>query len=142
MNSPILAPAAALILWSLLVMLYMVVTRFSAFSRTGVDVSTSAPGGRYVDLEESMPARVNWPSHNYTHLMEQPTLFYAVVMVLALADVGEGANLMLAWAYVASRIIHSVWQIGFNIVRIRIVIFSVSSTILIALAVNALRATF
>ena len=41
-------------------------------------------GSRGVNLEGVIPDRVNWKSHNYSHLMEQPTLFYATVLILAL----------------------------------------------------------
>lgn len=141
MSAPILAPAAVLILWSLLVLLALVVTRFPAFKKVGLDVSNAPRGARYSDVEASMPPRVNWISHNFTHLMEQPTLFYATVVILALAGEGTGVNVTLAWAYVVSRIVHSIWQIGVNIVSVRIAIFAVSSTILFALAINAVRAT-
>jgi len=139
--APILAPAAVLILWSLVVLVFLVVTRFPAFAKVGLDVSSAPRGARYADVEASMPPRVNWISHNFTHLMEQPTLFYAVVMVLALSGEGTGGNVTLAWAYVVSRIVHSLWQIGVNIVWVRVVIFALSSTILAALAINAVRAT-
>ena len=35
-----------------------------------------------VDILVTIDASVNWKSHNYTPLMEQPTLLYAVVLVL------------------------------------------------------------
>ncbi len=85
--------------------------------------------------------KVNWKSHNYTHLMEQPTLFYAVVAVLALAGEGAGVNATLAWAYVGLRILHSLWQIMVNKLAVRITLFLVSSAVLVALAVNAFLAT-
>jgi hypothetical protein len=141
MNSPILAPAAALIVWSMLVLFYMIATRFRAFAKADIDLAGAEPGSQYSDVESVLPAKVNWVSHNYTHLMEQPTLFYAVVAVLALAGEGQGINLTLAWAYMGSRVVHTLWQVGINIVTVRVAIFAVSSTILLALAVNALRAT-
>ncbi len=141
MNSPILAPAAVLILWSMLVLLYMVATRFPAFKRAGLDPNTAEPGAQYRDLEPVIEPRVNWVSHNYTHLMEQPTIFYACVLVLALAGAGEGINLMLAWCYVGLRVLHSLWQIFVNVVKYRIMIFATSSTVLLVLAINAVRAT-
>lgn len=141
MQSPILAPAAVLVLWSMVVMFWMVATRFLAFKVVGLDLSNSEPGGRYQDIESQMPTRVNWKSHNYTHLMEQPTLFYAVVGVLALAGAGTGVNVTLAWAYVGLRVVHSLWQIMVNIVRVRVAIFALSSVCLLALAINAVRVT-
>ena len=106
MNKTILAPAAVLVAWSMVMMLWVVVTRFRAFGEAGVDLANAEPGGRYVDLEATMPAKVNWKAHNFTHLMEQPTIFYAVVCIIAIAG-GSGAVVAWAWAYTFIRIAHS-----------------------------------
>lgn len=142
MNVPeILAPAAVLVLWSLVVLLWLVATRFPAFAKLGLDVAKSPRGVRYVDVEQDMPARVNWVSHNYTHLMEQPTLFYGVIAVLAIAGDTSTASLAAAWAYVVLRIVHSLWQGLINIVRVRILLFTLSTLCLWVLAINAVRLT-
>ncbi len=138
---PILAPAAVLVLWSLIMLVWMTVTRFKAFADVGLKLNEAEPGSRYSDVEATMPTKVNWKSHNYTHLMEQPTLFYAVVAILALAGAGIGINVTLAWAYVALRVVHSIWQATINIIAIRVVLFSLSTLFLLGLAINAVRAT-
>jgi hypothetical protein len=138
---PILAPAAVLVLWSLVMLLWVTATRFPAFTRAGITVGTAEPGSRYADVESMMPAKVNWKSHNYTHLMEQPTIFYAVVAVLALAGEGAGINATMAWAYVGLRVVHSVWQSTVNIISVRITLFTLSTLCLWVLAINAVRAT-
>ena len=137
----ILGPAAVLVLWTLVVLVWLVATRFPAFAKAGVDVKNTQPGGRYVDVEAEMPAKVNWVSHNYTHLMEQPTIFYAVVAILAIAGDTSAVSLGAAWAYVGLRIVHSLWQGLVNIVKVRIVIFSLSTLCLWVLAINAVRIT-
>jgi len=137
----ILGPAAVLVLWSLVVMLWMVITRFKAFSDAGIKLAEVPAGGRYVDLQPNMPAKVNWVSHNYTHLMEQPTIFYAVIAVLALAGDNSGLNLTLAWSYVGLRVLHSLWQILSNVIIVRVTLFSISSFCLLGLAINAVRIT-
>lgn len=137
----ILGPAAVLILWSLIVLFWLVVTRFAAFSKVGVDLANSPRGGRYADVESSMPAEANWVSHNYTHLMEQPTLFYAVVAVLALAGDSSEVNLIAAWAYAGLRIAHSLWQGLVNIVVVRLALFGLGTVALLVLAINAVRLT-
>ena len=141
MTPPILAPAAVLILWSLAVLYLTAITRFSAFAKAGVQLGTAEPGGRYQDVEPMMPAKVNWKSHNYTHLMEQPTLFYATVVILALAGAGGGVNLTLAWTYVGLRVLHSLWQMFINTVPVRFGLFIGATLCLTALAINAVRAT-
>lgn len=138
---PILAPAAVLVLWSLVVLLWVTATRFPAFTKAGLKIGEAEPGSRYVDVESTMPAKVNWKSHNYTHLMEQPTIFYAAVAILALAGEGSGINVVFAWAYVAIRVVHSIWQGTVNIISVRITLFTVSTLFLWGLAINAVRAT-
>ena len=138
---PILAPPAVLVLWSLVMLLWMSLTRFPAFAKAGIKVSEAERGSRYVDVESIMPVKVNWKSHNYTHLMEQPTIFYAAVVILALAGDGSGLNAGLAWAYVAIRIVHSIWQATVNIISVRITLFTLSTLCLWVLAINAVRAT-
>jgi hypothetical protein len=138
---PILAPAAVLVTWSLLVLLWVTITRFPALARIGLKPGDAPPGSRYVDVEPQLPAKINWKSHNYTHLMEQPTLFYAVVAILALAGEGAGINTTCAWAYVSLRIAHSLWQGLVNTLPIRISLFTLSTLCLWVLAINAVRAT-
>ena len=107
----------------------------------GVKLADSPAGSRYADVESQMPAKVNWKSHNYTHLMEQPTVFYAVVAVLALAGHGAGLNATLAWAYVLIRVVHSIWQGIVNTLPVRIALFTLSTLCLLILAINAVRVT-
>ena len=141
MNIPILAPAAVLVLWSLVMLMWVMVTRIPAFAKAGVTLDKTKPGMRYQDVESTLPAGINWKSHNYTHLMEQPTLFYATVAILALAGQGDGLNLTLAWIYVGLRICHSLWQSLVNTIPVRATLFFISTIVLIFLAVNAVLAT-
>ena len=143
MQSPILAPAAMLVLWSMVVLIWFTVTRFAAITRLPKDQlrTLSKDGTRGQDLERVLPESANWKSHNYTHLMEQPTVFYAAVMILAFAGAGAGINTTLAWGYVALRIVHSIWQATINKLPVRMFLFATSSLCLIVLAINAARAT-
>ena len=137
----ILAPAAVLVLWSLVVLAWVTATRFPAFAKAGIDVANTPRGARYADVEKDMPATVNWVSHNYTHLMEQPTLFYAAIAILAIAGDTSAVSLYAAWGYAVLRIVHSLWQGLVNIVRVRIVLFTLSTICLWVLAINGVRAT-
>ena len=153
MNTDILAPAAALIVWSIVVLFWMALTRFPAMAklakdrgRDKADAAASNPlakakaGARGQDLEGRIPDRVNWKAHNYTHLMEQPTLFYAVVLILAL--VGPTSDMIVAaWIYVGLRIAHSLWQGLVNTLPVRFSLFLLSTIALSYLAVRALAMT-
>jgi hypothetical protein len=136
MNSPILAPAAALVLWSLAVLGWLAATRFPAMHKAGLQFGELV-GGRGVDLQGVIPDRVNYVSHNYTHLMEQPTIFYATTVILALNGAGDGINLTLAWIYVALRIAHSIVQATWNRVIVRFSLFTAATAVLAVLALNA-----
>jgi hypothetical protein len=94
MQAQMLAPAAVLIGWSLVVMVWMGATRLPAMKKLGGGVGKSKPGGRGQDLEGVLEDRVNWKAHNYAHLMEQPTLFYAASLIIAL--LGAGASEVLS----------------------------------------------
>ncbi len=136
----ILAPAAVLVLWSLVVMLWMVVTRFGAFSKLGIDLGKAAPGGRGASLDGVVPDKAQWKSHNYNHLMEQPTIFYPAVLVIAMAGAGVW-DVRLAWAYVGLRVLHSLWQAQVNTIPVRFMLFLLASIALIALALRAVMLT-
>lgn len=139
MTAPILAPAAILILWSLIMLIWLAATRLPALSKAGLDLSGA--GGRGQDIDPQLPPSVAWKSHNYAHLMEQPTLFYAVVVLLTLVGQGDGLNAQLAWAYVGIRIAHSLWQALVNTVPIRFGFFILSTISLFALSINLVIAT-
>jgi uncharacterized MAPEG superfamily protein len=143
MLKALLAPAAVLILWSLVVLLWMAVSRFGGLGAVPKEKMRELPrvGGRGKDLEAVLPKKVNWVSHNYTHLMEQPTLFYAVIGILALLGQTQSINVNLAWGYVVLRIAHSLWQNLVNTIPVRFGLFILSTLCLIALGVSALRAT-
>ena len=131
-----LAPAAALVLWSLVVLQWMAVTRFSAIAKAKIDLSATPPGTRGQALEGVLPDRVMWKAHNYSHLMEQPTLFYPTVILIAILGASP-IDVWLAWAYTGLRVVHSLWQVLVNTLPVRIALFTCSSFILTALAVRA-----
>lgn len=140
MSTAILAPAAILVLWSLIILFWMAGTRLPAAKKLGIDI-TAKPGGRGPEIDPQLPDNVAWKSHNYSHLMEQPTIFYATVLILAMAEAGHGLNLYLAWIYVGLRIVHSLWQITVNLVKVRFLLFVASTVCLLIMAVNAIWAT-
>ena len=140
MQGAILMPAAVLVLWSLVMMFWMAGSRLPALSKLG-GLGNAKPGGRGQDLEGVLPDHINWKAHNYAHLMEQPTLFYATVMILAILG-ATPLDVGLAWGYAGIRVIHSVWQATVNRVPVRFTLFLLSSMCLIELAIRALMATF
>ncbi len=139
--SPILVPVVALVAWSLLMMLWMAATRLPAMKKAGISLD-GLVGGRGVNLDGVVPDEVQWKSHNYSHLMEQPTLFYAVVLTLALLGEGNAVNVWLAWLYVAIRVVHSLVQAMINTIIVRFSLFMISSVVLLVLTIRAALVVF
>lgn len=134
MHSPILAPIVTLVAWSMIMWTWMYATRLPAMFKAKMKSDPYAPRGEQMN---QLPANVRWKADNYNHLMEQPTIFYAIALTLALMDAGSGVNLMLAWAYVGLRVVHSLVQAIINKIELRFVIFVLSSLALIGLTFNA-----
>ncbi len=139
MHSPILAPVIGLVLWSFVMWAWLYATRIPAVARFKVVYDPQQPAAAF---HAQLPARVRWKADNYNNLMEQPTLFYAVALTLALLGQGEGLNLILAWAYVGLRCVHSLVQALVNVVLVRFAVFMAGSLVLLALTVRAALAVF
>jgi hypothetical protein len=141
MNKAILLPMLVLAGWTMIVWVWMYATRLPAMGRAGIDgtklVGSTGKGLRD-DLVAAGELRASWVADNYNHLMEQPTIFYATA--LALAVMGEGGSLAvnLAWGYAGLRIVHSLVQILSNRVLLRFGVFALASLCLFGLAVLAL----
>ena len=136
-----LQPVVALAAWTMVMWLWMYATRLPAIGKAKIDTAGWV-GGKGVDLDAMLPPQVQWKAHNYNHLHEAPTVFYAIALLLALIGEGDGTNAAIAWAYVGLRIIHSLIQATINKVILRFSIFALSSLCLIALIVRAAIAVF
>jgi hypothetical protein len=139
-TNAILAPVVALVAWSLVMMIWMYAVRFPAMKRKGISLKGRV-GSKTGSLDGVVEDRVNWKAHNYNHLMEQPTLFYAICITLALLGKGEvWINLALAWGYVLFRVGHSLVQATVNVVKWRFYLFIAASFCLLGLTVHAAAA--
>ncbi len=139
MKAEILGPMIALIGWSLVMLVWLVITRMPAMKKAGIDIKTIT-GGRPGALDGIVEDRAQWKAHNYIHLMEQPTLFYAICIVLAVMGQGDGFNATIAWAYVILRILHSIVQATFNRILVRFILFFLATIALLMLTVHAAMA--
>ena len=134
--SPLLAPVVALVAWTLVMLVWMAVSRGMAAKKAGIALGESR-GGRGQDLEGKVAAEAQWKAHNYVHLMEQPTIFYAIVFALILMRMDVAINVWLAWGYVGLRIAHSIFQATVNVVKFRLLLFALSTFCLVGLTVHA-----
>ena len=138
----ILQPVIALAIWTMIMWAWMYATRIPAMQKAP-DVDTSNMVGLTgPSLRAALPDNVNWKADNYNHLHEQPTVFYAVALTLAILGLGDGLNALLGWIYVGLRVAHSVVQVTANKVMVRFVLFALSSVVLIALIFHAAMAVF
>ena len=137
----ILQPVVALAAWTMVMWLWMYATRIPAMNAAKVDPDSLARDPT-AKLDNLLPPQVQWKAHNYNHLHEAPTVFYAIALVLAIVGQGDGLNAKLGWAYLALRIVHSLVQATVNKVIVRFAVFVLSSLVLIALVVHAAIAVF
>ncbi|MEL7728143.1 MAPEG family protein [Citromicrobium bathyomarinum] len=129
----ILQPVVALMIWTMFVWLLMYIRRIPAMQKSpDLDVK-HLHGGTTGALDGVLPERDQWPAHNYNHLLEQPTVFYAAAIVLAILGAGDGVTALLAWIYMGLRVIHTIVQVTANRVIVRFVLFAISSVVLMAL---------
>jgi hypothetical protein len=142
-GAEILKPLAVLAGWTMLMWIWMYATRIPAINKLPKSGDAGADQGwTGAMLENLIPREVQWKAHNYNHLHEAPTVFYAVALALAMIGQGDGMNATIAWAYVALRVIHSIFQSTVNKVMPRFALFALSSLALMALVLHLLIALF
>jgi hypothetical protein len=123
-----------LVLWTLAMCVWLYATRIPALKKYHIVYDPTRPSEEF---HAQLPAAVRWKADNYNNLLEQPTIFYAVALTLALVGAGSGLNAALAWAYVALRIAHSLIQALINKVMIRFAVFAAASLVLLVLTLRA-----
>jgi hypothetical protein len=138
MHSELFLPLLVLVLWTWGVGGVMGVTRVYGMHKAGINLFTVI-GSRQLELEPHLPPKLNWWAHNYMHLMEYPTIFYATVITLALLGGDSDLNLRLTWIYVGLRIVHTLVQTLWNRVIVRFTIFLTSACVHLILLVQAFR---
>ena len=136
MHSPLLGPIVALVAWTLIVQIWMYATRLPAMRKKGISLKGRV-GSKGGDLDGVLEPQVQWKAHNYNHLLEQPTIFYAIVIALILMGFDAPINVYLAWAYVGFRVLHSLMQATVNVVTYRFLLFILASLCLLGLTTHA-----
>lgn len=134
-----LAPVVALVIWTFVMWAWMYATRLPAMARMKMRSDPRAPRGQQMS---ELPAEARWKADNYNHLMEMPTLFYAIALVLAIDGQATAFDVQLAWSYVGLRVVHSLVQALGNKVEVRFVVFTLSSITLITLVIRAALRVF
>ena len=136
-----LPPVVALAAWTMMMWAWMYATRLPALGAAKIDLDEMVRDPA-TSLDDILPVGVQWKAHNYNHLHEAPTVFYAVAIVLAIIGAGDGLNAQLAWSYVALRVVHSLVQATINKVSVRFILFAMSSLVLMVLVARAVMVMF
>ena len=136
LSDSVLLPVLALIVWSLIVWAWMYALRIPAMQKAGIRPDDA----RHPGSLDALPASARQVADNYNHLMEQPTIFYALAFFVVLAGHDGGLAVTLAWAYVGLRVVHSLIQNTVNRVMLRFLVFSISTIVLIVWVVRELMA--
>ncbi len=135
----ILKPVFAMALVTAGVALWMLFTRIPAMMRLKIHPQQGQDTRK---LREHLPHEVNRVSNNYNHLFEQPVLFYAVCIAIAVLSHVDSFFVICAWAYVGLRAAHSLVQGLFDIVIVRFYLFIASWAVLIVMIVRESIALF
>ena len=134
MHSLLLAPVIALVLWTFVMCAWLYATRIPAMVRQKITYDPRRPSEEF---QAQLPPTVRWKADNYNHLLEQPTLFYAVALTLTLLGADEAVNTALAWGYVGLRVLHSFVQATVNVVLVRFAIFIAATVVLLVMSLRA-----
>ncbi len=113
---------------------WLYATRIPAMVRQKIAYDPRRP---VEEFHSQLPPQVRWKADNYNHLMEQPTLFYAVALSLALLGADGAVNIALAWGYVGLRVIHSLVQATVNVIVVRFAIFMIATLVLLLMSIRA-----
>ena len=82
---------------------------------------------------EVEPAATAQRARHFVNLFEAPTLFYAACLAAMATGQTGLTTVVLAWAYVVARFVHSYIHLGGNVLQARIGAYFTSWTVLIAL---------
>lgn len=126
-------PALFQIFWTLVVLVIMFRARQEAF-RGGVRLKDIAV------TSEAWPARARLAQNNFANQFETPVLFYALVLFAMQAGATGWIMQGLAWAYVASRIGHTLIHTGANNVKRRALVFTIGLVALLGMLIGILVA--
>lgn len=138
-QSQLLQPVLVLVVWTLIMWAWMLITRVKAIIAMKMRLDSCAPRGEQM---AKLPPEVRWKADNYNHLLEQPILFYVVVICLVILGVDSVIALYSAWAFTLLRVLHSIVQTSNNKIELRFKVFVLSNIPLMVLTIMALCEVF
>jgi hypothetical protein len=128
MNFELVYPMAAMVLLTFIILIKMFRGRVRAV-RAG-----DADAGYYKTYQEGKePREVAQLSRHLVNMFESPTLFYAACIAGMVTGQNAALLIVLAWAYVAMRIVHAYIHTGINSLPPRIKVYFSSWLVLLAM---------
>lgn len=128
MSASLLLPVAALALLTLMVLLLVPFARVRGV-RAGLIAIDDFKHGE----STRVPAHVALPNRVFMNLLEVPVLFYLACVVAVITGQAGSLLVMLAWAYVALRVLHAAIYLSYNHVLHRLAAFAASNAVVAAL---------
>jgi len=125
-------PVIALILGTLAFTAMMGLTRLKAARSGHVDYRIF----KVYRNKENMPDTMLKISNHYDNLMTMPILFYLIVIMIFVTENVDKAFIILAWSYVATRLVHSFIHLGQNHPLKRFFAFGTGAIILFAMTIK------
>ncbi|PLW70008.1 MAPEG family protein [Pseudohalioglobus lutimaris] len=136
-NAELALPIAVMLLLTLLVWVYLFVTRMRYLTANHIDAEQlKTPAA----VQAAIPDDVSGPSNNFKNLLEVPVLFYVTCLYLTLFGMVDALHVNCAWIFVVGRIIHSLIHCTYNKVMHRFIVYVVSSIAVWVMIVRGLLA--
>lgn len=121
MTLKLIYPALAQIFWSFIVLAIMFLRRKKAFASREVGLADVAVS------TERYPDSARLAAANFSNQFETPVLFFALILIAIHVGATGYVMAVLAWAYVATRVVHTLIHTGSNRMLQRAVIFAIGA---------------
>ena len=134
MTLKLVYPTLALILWIFVVGVILMLRRKDAFTSGAVkpeDVTVST---------ERYPVAARLASANFSNQFETPVIYFALIMLAMEVGAAGYAMALLAWLFVASRVIHTLIHIGPNKLAVRGAVYGIGIIALVGMWIGVLLA--
>lgn len=112
-------PALALIFWIFVIGLVLMKRRRDAF------ISGAVKPDQVNVSTEAYPVPARLASANFSNQFESPVIFFALIMLALEVKATSHLITILAWLYVASRVVHSLIHLGPNKLPVRGAVYGV-----------------
>src|SRR5210317_2564585 len=110
----ILFPCFMLFIWTVLILIKSFTVRVAAIKTKSIRMSY------FRHYMGDVPEIIQVHSRNYINLLELPVLFYVITIFIFILGKVDPLYVNLSWAFVGSRIVHSLIHITYNNVNHRL----------------------